>query len=144
MISHGDIQYQQLQPQVNMHRCILLNQGYKWLIYWLLTIVLNLHQKILTSNEVSNDRSTGCSISSSIYWSDSEHVYHTSVGAIVDELRDVGIVAQNNVRGLIHSDVNTIPDVRVNTSYVQTRWSLPSEVDSINSIFTFEVAHSIK
>ena len=63
---------------------------------------------------------------------------------MVDELRDVGIVAQNNVRGPTHSDVNTIPDVRVNTSYVQTRWSFPSEIDSMNQIFTFAVAHSIK
>ena len=101
-------------------------------------------KKILTSNKVSSDRSTGCSISSTIYWSDLEHVYHTSVGATVDKLRDAGIVAQNNVRGPTHSDVNTIPDVRVNTSYVQTRWSIPSEIDSMNQIFTFKVAHSIK
>ena len=99
---------------------------------------------MLTPNEVSSDRSTCISIPSTIDESDLELIYHTSVGAIVDKLRDVTIAACNNVRGPIHTDVNTVPDVRVNTSYVQTKWSIPSETNSVSQIFPLGIAHSIR
>ena len=81
---------------------------------------------------------TSCSISSSIYGSNLELIYHTVAGVIVIthcevELWDVDYPADemHAQRIIGHSNVKTVPDVRINSSYVQTEWGIPSEVDNL-------------
>ena len=95
------------------------------------------------------------SISSSIKSSDSELIYHTSAGVIVITHGEVehwdvdysAIVAEESVSHSelnMATDVNKIPDVRIKSCYVQTKWSNPSEVDNSNQRLTCEVADSMK
>ena len=114
-------------------------------------VVSLLQNQELTSSKVSRDRKTCSSIPSTVYGSNLELVYHTGAGVIVIthcevELWDVDYPA--NRRGAQRNtslcDVNTIPDVRINSCYVQTKWSIPNEADNLTQRFGPEVAHSIK
>ena len=75
-----------------------------------------------------------------------ELIYHTGAGVIVHckvELWDVDVIIGSH-RNIINSDVNVVPDVKVNSSYVQTRWGIPSETDNLTQRLTSEVTDSIK
>ena len=112
-----------------------------------ITVLVTCKQNLqLTSNEVPTDEITYCSISNIIYWSDLELIYHTGAGVIVHckvELWDVDVIIGFH-KNIIHTDFNTIPDVKDNSSYVQTRWGIPSETDNLTKRFTSEVTDSIK
>ena len=99
---------------------------------------------VLTSNEVPGDRSTHTSIPSTIDGSHSELIYHTSVGAILCEVKLCGVDKIGVERIATHSDVNTVLNVNVNSSYIQTRWSIPSEANNFTQIFRPEVTDSLK
>ena len=94
---------------------------------------------------------TSCSISNSIYGSNSEPIYHTGAGVIVTihcevELWDVDYPAYeiHAQRIISHSNVKTVPDVRINSGYVQTRWGIPGKMDNLTKRFTSEATDSIK
>ena len=105
----------------------------------------------LTSTKVSSDRSTCSSIPSTIYGSDSKLIYHTGAGVTIIihcevKLWDVDYPADRRgaQRNTSLCDVNSVPDVRINSCYVQTKWSIPNEVDDLTQRLTLEVADSIK
>ena len=103
-----------------------------------------LYIPVLTANEVPSDRSTCCSIPSTIDGSDFELIYHASVGAVTCEVKHCGVDKIGVERIATHSDVNTVLNVNVNSCYVQTRWSIPSEANNFTQIFRPEVTDSIK
>ena len=94
---------------------------------------------------------TSCSISNSIYGSNSEPIYHTVAGVIAIihcefEIWDVDYPAYeiHAQRIISHSNVKTVPDVRINSGYVQTRGGIPGEMDNLTKGFTSEATDNIK
>ena len=99
-------------------------------------------------------RSTCWSIPCTIPRGDSELIYHPSACVRIIhcevELWYIYAAISGQGRGVIainhstNTDINTVRDVRINSSYVQGEGGIPSEADNLlqGQIFTYEVAHS--